>query len=96
MINGTQFITALGAEAVERALLLTRQADIIAAMSTEGLRGTVRHLHPSELAHLSHSSPIIVYMNIRSSCSSTSYRSESGCSTYAFVITFIGPSISYF
>ena len=63
MINGTQFITALGAEgriefifsffidlfclAVERASSLARQADIIAALSTEALRGTVRSLHPS-------------------------------------------------
>jgi hypothetical protein len=66
MINGTQFITALGAEGkidslkkklfilfyiyigVERAISLARQADIIAALSTEALRGTVRHLHPSQ------------------------------------------------
>jgi histidine ammonia-lyase len=64
MINGTQFITALGAEgeidsspiinlfssidaAVERAISIAHQADIIAALSTEALRGTVRHLHPS-------------------------------------------------
>lgn len=33
---------------VERALLLTRQADVIAAMSTDALRGTIRHLHPSK------------------------------------------------
>ncbi|CAF1208876.1 unnamed protein product [Rotaria sordida] len=46
MINGTQFITALGAEAVERAILIARQADVVAALSTDALRGTVRHLHP--------------------------------------------------
>ncbi len=34
--------------AVERAISLARQADIIASLSTEALRGTVRHLHPSE------------------------------------------------
>ena len=33
---------------VERAISLARQADVIAAMSTEALRGAVRHLHPSE------------------------------------------------
>ena len=27
---------------------IARQADVIAALSTEALRGTVRHLHPSE------------------------------------------------
>jgi hypothetical protein len=32
---------------VERAISLARQADVIAALSTEALRGTVRHLHPS-------------------------------------------------
>jgi histidine ammonia-lyase len=34
--------------AVERAISLARQADIIAALSTEALRGSVRHLHPRE------------------------------------------------
>ncbi len=72
MINGTQFITALGAEgriefilfqlidlfswiwlAIERASSLARQADIIGALSTEALRGTVRSLHPSEYFILS-------------------------------------------
>jgi histidine ammonia-lyase len=33
---------------VERAISLARQADIIASLSTEALRGTVRHLHPSK------------------------------------------------
>ena len=65
MINGTQFITALGAEGkiyryscvykffsrmyflgVERAIQLARQYDVIAALTTEALRGTVRSLHP--------------------------------------------------
>ncbi|KAJ8248181.1 hypothetical protein GJAV_G00239230 [Gymnothorax javanicus] len=40
LINGTQMITSLGAEAVERALAITRQADIIAALTLEVLRGT--------------------------------------------------------
>lgn len=73
MINGTQFITALGAEGrisknkyltfifdsshwyflgVERAILLARQADVIAALSTEALRGTVRSLHPGKLSSM--------------------------------------------
>jgi len=34
--------------AIERAISLARQADIIAALSTDALRGTVRHLHPSK------------------------------------------------
>ena len=41
LINGTQMITALGAEAIERAKYLAIQADIIAAMTTEVLKGNV-------------------------------------------------------
>ncbi|XP_036375702.1 histidine ammonia-lyase-like [Megalops cyprinoides] len=38
--NGTQLITSLGAEAVERALAIARQADIIAAFTLQVLKGT--------------------------------------------------------
>uniref|UniRef100_A0A8C7QJD3 Histidine ammonia-lyase n=1 Tax=Oncorhynchus mykiss TaxID=8022 RepID=A0A8C7QJD3_ONCMY len=40
LINGTQMITSLGAEAVERAQAIARQADIIAAITLEVLKGT--------------------------------------------------------
>ncbi|KAL4624945.1 histidine ammonia-lyase [Arapaima gigas] len=39
LINGTQMITSLGAEAVERAQAITRQADVIAALTLEVLKG---------------------------------------------------------
>ena len=42
MINGTQMITALGVEALERAATISRQADIVAAMSLEVLKGTTK------------------------------------------------------
>uniref|UniRef100_W5NFJ6 Histidine ammonia-lyase n=1 Tax=Lepisosteus oculatus TaxID=7918 RepID=W5NFJ6_LEPOC len=42
LINGTQMITSLGAEAVERAQAIARQADIIAALTLEVLKGTTR------------------------------------------------------
>ncbi|XP_051889376.1 histidine ammonia-lyase-like isoform X3 [Pristis pectinata] len=42
LINGTQMITSLGAEAVERAMAIARQADIIAALTLEVLKGTTR------------------------------------------------------
>ncbi|NXP43921.1 HUTH lyase, partial [Heliornis fulica] len=42
LINGTQMITSLGCEAVERAGAITRQADIIAALTLEVLKGTTR------------------------------------------------------
>lgn len=46
LINGTQMITALGAEAVERAKYLALQADIIAALTVEVLKGNVAQFDP--------------------------------------------------
>jgi histidine ammonia-lyase len=40
LINGTQFISALTAEAVVRAEMLAKQADIIAAVTMEAVRAT--------------------------------------------------------
>ncbi|KAI1888030.1 hypothetical protein AGOR_G00180850 [Albula goreensis] len=40
--NGTQMITSLGAEAVERAQAIARQADIVAALTLEVLKGTTK------------------------------------------------------
>ncbi|XP_060764566.1 histidine ammonia-lyase [Neoarius graeffei] len=42
LINGTQMITSIGAEAVERAESIARQADIIAALTLEVLKGTTK------------------------------------------------------
>lgn len=42
LINGTQLITSLGAEAVQRSRVIAKQADIIAAISLEVLKGTTR------------------------------------------------------
>ncbi|GAB1599327.1 histidine ammonia-lyase-like [Argonauta hians] len=42
LINGAQFITALGTEALERAEAITRQADIVAAVTFEALKGTTK------------------------------------------------------
>ncbi|NWZ44474.1 HUTH lyase, partial [Brachypodius atriceps] len=42
LINGTQMITSLGCEAVERAGAIARQADIVAALTLEVLKGTTR------------------------------------------------------
>lgn len=41
LINGTQFMTAVGCFAIEEAVLLSRTADIAAAMSLDGIRGTL-------------------------------------------------------
>ncbi|XP_053114270.1 histidine ammonia-lyase [Hemicordylus capensis] len=40
--NGTQMITSLGCEAVERASAIARQADVVAALTLEVLKGTTR------------------------------------------------------
>lgn len=45
LINGTQMISSLGSEAVERALAVARQADIIAALTLEALQGTKKAYH---------------------------------------------------
>ena len=46
MINGTQMIAALGAEALERAASVARLADYVAALTLEVLFGTTRAFHP--------------------------------------------------
>ena len=46
MINGTQMIAALGAEAVERASRVARLADYVAALTLEVLFGTTRAFNP--------------------------------------------------
>ncbi|XP_041936789.1 histidine ammonia-lyase-like [Alosa sapidissima] len=40
LINGTQMISSLGSEALERAQAIARQADIVAALTLESLKGT--------------------------------------------------------
>ena len=40
MINGTQLITSIGASAVHRAESIARQADVVAALTIEVLKGT--------------------------------------------------------
>ena len=40
LINGTQFMAAVGAEALQRALQLADTADVAAAMTLEGVRGS--------------------------------------------------------
>ena len=42
LINGTQFITSLGCEALIRGEKIARQSDVVAAMSLEVQKGTVR------------------------------------------------------
>ena len=46
MINGTQLITSIGAEALERAGIVARQADVVAALTLEVLKGSSRAFDP--------------------------------------------------
>ncbi|CAB3399958.1 unnamed protein product [Caenorhabditis bovis] len=46
LINGTQMVTALGAFTLERAHNIARQADVIAALSLDVLKGTTRAYDP--------------------------------------------------
>lgn len=46
MINGTQLIASLGSEALERATMVARVADIVCALTLEVLFGTVKAYHP--------------------------------------------------
>ena len=48
LINGTQMITSLGAEAVERAQAIARQADIVAALTLEVLKGSTKAFDSGE------------------------------------------------
>lgn len=40
LINGTQFITAIGALALNKAENITRQGDVVAALTLEVMKGT--------------------------------------------------------
>ncbi|GIX77223.1 histidine ammonia-lyase [Caerostris darwini] len=42
LLNGTQLITSIGAEALHRAEIIAKQADVVAALSLEVLKGTTR------------------------------------------------------
>uniref|UniRef100_A0A674AI78 Histidine ammonia-lyase n=1 Tax=Salmo trutta TaxID=8032 RepID=A0A674AI78_SALTR len=66
LINGTQMMSSLVAEAVERAVGVTRQADIIAALSLEALWGTTNAFHSDIHAVRPHPGQIEVALRLRS------------------------------
>ena len=65
LINGTQMITALGAEAIQRAKYLAIQADIIAALTTEVLKGNVSQMDADIHAARPHNGQMEVRLNIK-------------------------------
>ncbi|XP_047431288.1 histidine ammonia-lyase-like isoform X2 [Mugil cephalus] len=76
LINGTQMISSLGAEAVERALAVARQADIIAALTVEALKGTTKAFHSAIHAVRPHPGQMVVAERLRSLLDSVVFPSE--------------------
>lgn len=76
LINGTQMICALGCDAVVSGHGLARQADIVAALSLEALKGTVRAFHPSIHAVRAHTGQGLVAGRVRHVLHNNVYPSE--------------------
>ncbi|XP_035520441.1 histidine ammonia-lyase [Morone saxatilis] len=76
LINGTQMITSLGAEAVERAQAIARQADIIAALTLEVLKGTTKAFDSDIHALRPHPGQIEVALRFRSLLDSDHHPSQ--------------------
>ncbi|KAM7179706.1 histidine ammonia-lyase isoform 4-T4 [Macrochelys suwanniensis] len=76
LINGTQMISSLGCEAVERASAIARQADIVAALTLEVLKGTTRAFDTDIHAVRPHRGQIEVAFRFRSLLDSDHHPSE--------------------
>uniref|UniRef100_A0AAY4BD52 Histidine ammonia-lyase n=1 Tax=Denticeps clupeoides TaxID=299321 RepID=A0AAY4BD52_9TELE len=76
LINGTQMITALGVEAVERAQAIARQADIIAALTIQTLKGTPKAFDPDIHAVRPQQGQVEVAWRLRSVLHSDVFHSE--------------------
>lgn len=76
LINGTQFITAIGSEAIFRAEQIARQADVIAALSIEALQGTPRAFDQDIHASRPHPGQQLVASRLRALLDSDVYPSE--------------------
>lgn len=67
LINGTQLISSFGAEAVVRAENITRQGDVVAALTLEVLKGTSRAFDSckdTNFVHLMHISFALLFFVI--------------------------------
>ncbi|XP_032730165.1 histidine ammonia-lyase [Lontra canadensis] len=76
LINGTQMITSLGCEAVERASAIARQADIVAALTLEVLKGTTKAFDTDIHGVRPHRGQIEVAFRFRSLLDSDHHPSE--------------------
>ncbi|XP_065910340.1 histidine ammonia-lyase-like isoform X2 [Dysidea avara] len=76
LINGTQLITSLGAEAVHRAKNIARQADIVAALTLEVLQGTTAAYDADIHRNRPHNGQMLVASRLRSLLHSKVHYSE--------------------
>ena len=76
LINGTQLITSIGAEAAERAALIAKQADIVAALTLEVLKGTSRAFDSDVHALRAHKGQNVVARKLRALLHSETFPSE--------------------
>ncbi|KAM4748564.1 histidine ammonia-lyase-like [Rhinophrynus dorsalis] len=76
LINGTQLITSLGCEAVERACAIAKQADIVAALTLEVLKGTTKAFDADIHALRPHPGQVEVASRFRSLLDSDHHPSE--------------------
>jgi len=76
MINGTQLIASLGAEAVERSAAIARQADVIAALTLEVLKGSTKAFREEIHAARPHSGQMYVAAILRALLHSDVFPSE--------------------
>ena len=65
LINGTQFMTAIAALGLVRALRLGRTADVACAMSLEALQGSLTSFHPAIHAARPHAGQVASAANVR-------------------------------
>jgi histidine ammonia-lyase len=76
LTNGTQLITSLGAEAAERAYYIARQADVVAALTLEVLKGTSRAFDSDVQMIRPHKGQIAVAKRLRALLHSETYPSQ--------------------
>lgn len=76
LINGTQFISGLGAEALKRAKNISIVADVCGAMSLEALKGTTKAFNPLIHNARPHNGQLTCAARLRSLLHSEKYPSE--------------------
>jgi histidine ammonia-lyase len=76
LINGTQLITGLGVEALSRAELIAKQADVVAALTLDVLQGTPRAFDYDVHANRPHYGQQMVAGRLRALLDSSIHHSE--------------------